>query len=102
MCGLDGRSPQEILIVKIAHGVVEIRVTIPVQTVDDTSVLGVRVDDVGTRVRVITLVGTRDGHLMKAIGVVRDSRHSDEKMGDWLKEARFGGFGRRADDELAP
>jgi len=26
----------------------------------------------------------------------------NEKMRSWLKEARFGGSGRRADDELAP
>ena len=80
---LDGCPPQEILVIEIIHGIVEIRVTIPIQTVDDTRVLGVGLDDVGTRVRVLSLVGARDGHLSKTIGVLSDARHSNEEMRRW-------------------
>ena len=99
---LDGRPPQEILVVEVIHGIVEIRVPIPIQTVDNMGVLGVWVNDVGTGVRIPPLVGMGDGHLMDTILVVANARHSDEKMRSWLKEARFGGFGRGADDELLP
>jgi len=84
------------------HGIVDIGVTFPIQTVDDTRVPGVWVDDVGTRVRVPSLVGARYVHLSNTIRVLGNARHSDEEMRSWLKEARFGGFGRRADDELSP
>jgi len=99
---LDGCPPQEILVVEVIHGIVEIRVTVPIKTVDDARVLGVRLDDVGTRVRVPSLVGARDGHLSKMIGVLGDTRHDKGEMRRWLKEARFGGFGRQTDDELSP
>jgi len=99
---LDGCPPQEILVVEVIHGVVEIQVTVLIQTVDDVRVLGVRLDDVGTRVRVPSLVGARDGHLSKTIGILGNARHGNGEMRRWLKEARFGGFARRADDELAP
>jgi len=80
---LDGCSPQEILVVEVMHGIVDIGVTIPIQTVDDTRVLGVRVDDVGARVRVPSLVGTRDVHLGDTIGVLGNTRHGNDEMRRW-------------------
>jgi len=80
---LDGRPPQEILVVEIIHGIVEIRVTLSIQTIDDTRVPGIRLDDVGTRVRVSSLVGARDGYLSETIGVLGDTRHSNGKMRRW-------------------
>jgi len=74
---LDGRPPQEILIVEVIHGVVKIRVAVPIQTVNDTSVLGIRVNDVGMGMRVPPLVGTRDGDIIDTIGVLGDFRHGD-------------------------
>jgi len=74
---LDGCSPQEILVVEVIHGVVEIRITIPIQTVDDAGIPGVRLDDVGTRVRVPPLVGAGNGHLSKTIGVLSNARHNN-------------------------
>ena len=68
---LDGGSPQEILVVEVIHGVVEIRITLPIQTVDDTGILGVGIDD----------VGARDVHLGDTIGVLGDARHGNVKMG---------------------
>ena len=82
---LNGCPPQEILVVEVIHGIVEIRVTLPIQTVDDTRVPGVRLDDVGTGVRVPSLVSARNGHLSKLIGVLGNARHSNEKMRGWLR-----------------
>jgi len=62
----------------------------------------VRVDDVGTRVGVPSLVGTRDVDLSNAIGVLGDARHGNVKMWRWENKARVVGFGRRVNDELAP
>jgi len=47
--------------------------------IDDGSVLGILVDDIGTGMRVPSLVGTRDGDLMDTIGVVADSRHGSRR-----------------------
>jgi len=58
-------------------------VTFPIQTVNDTRVLGVWVDDVGARVRVPSLVGTRDVHLGDTIGVLGNARHGNVKMRRW-------------------
>jgi len=80
---LDRHPPQEILIIEVIHGVVKIRVTIPIQTVDDMSVPGVRIDDVGVRVRVPSLVSARNGHLMDTIGVLSKVRHGSERMRRW-------------------
>jgi len=77
---LNGRPPQEILVVEVVHGVVEIGIAFPVQTIHDAGVLGVRVDDVGTRVRVPPLVGTGNVHLGDTIGVLSDMRHSGVEM----------------------
>jgi len=100
--GLDGGPPQEVLVVEVVHGIVEIGVTLPVQTIHDTRVLGVRVDNVGTRMGVPSLVGTRDVDLSNAIGILGDARHGNDEMVRWKNKARFVGFGRGADDELAP
>jgi len=99
---LNGRPPQEVLVVEVVHGIVEIGVTLPVQTIHDTRVLGVRLDDVGTRMGVPSLVGTGDIDLSDAVGVLGDTRHDSVKMRRWENKARFVGFGRRADDELSP
>jgi len=99
---LDGGPPQEVLVVEVVHGIVEVGVTFSVQTIHDTGILGIRVDDVGAGMRVPSLVGTGYVELGDAVGVLGNARHSDEEMRSWLKEARFGGFGRRADDELSP
>jgi len=99
---LDGCPPQEILVVEVIHGIVEIGVTFPVQTVHDAGVLGVRIDDVGAAMRVSPLVGTRNVELGDTIGVLGDARHGDDEMVRWKNKARFVGFGRGADDELAP
>jgi len=77
---LDRCPPQEILIVEVIHGVVEISGPIPIQMVDDAGILGVGVDDVGTGMRVPPLVGAGDRNLMDPILVVTDARHSDKKM----------------------
>jgi len=100
--GLDGGSPQEVLVVEVVHGIVEIRVTLPIQTVDDAGILGVGLDDVGARVRVPPLVGTGDVDLSNAIGILGDARHGNDEMVRWKNKARFVGFGRGADDELSP
>jgi len=62
---------------------------------------GVLVEDIGAGMRVPSLISARDRNLVNTIGVLGDSRH-DEMMRSGLKEARFVGFGRRADDELSP
>jgi len=80
---LDRCPPQEILIVKVVHGIVEIGVPIPIQMVNDAGVPGIRIDDVGARVRVPPLVSTGDGHLMDAIGVLGKARHGNKKMRRW-------------------
>ena len=80
---LDGRPPQEILVVEIIHGIVEIRVTLSIQTIDDTRVLGVRIDDVGARVRVPSLVGARYVHLSNTIRVLGNARHDSKEMRRW-------------------
>ena len=76
---LDGSSPQEVFVVQIQHRVVDIPHPLTIQTIDDSSVLGILVDDVGTGMRVPSLVGTRDGDLMDTIGVVADSRHGGRR-----------------------
>ena len=68
LSSLDRRPPQEILIIEVIHGIVKIRVTVPIQTVDD----------IGVRVRVPSLVGMRNGHLMDMIGVLSKTGHGDE------------------------
>jgi len=78
---LDGGTPQEVLVVEVVHGIVEIGVTLPIQSIHDTRSLGVRVDDVGTRVRVPSLVSARNVELGDAIGVLGDARHGNVKMG---------------------
>jgi len=80
---LDGGPPQEVLVVEVVHGIVEVGVTFPVQTIHDTGSLGVRVDDVGTRVGVPSLVGTGHVELGDAVGVLGDTRHSNGKMRRW-------------------
>jgi len=77
---LNGRPPHEILIVEVIHGIVEVGVTLPIQTVNDMGVPGVGVDNIGARVRVPPLVGTRDGHFTNAIGVLGEARHGNDKM----------------------
>jgi len=72
---LNRRPPQEILVVEVVHGVVEIGVTLPVQTIHDAGILGVWVDDIGTRMGVPPLVGPRDVHLGDAVGVLGNARH---------------------------
>ena len=80
---LDRGSPQEVLVVKVVHGVVEIGVAFSVQTIHDTGVLGVWVNDVGTRMRVPSLVGARNVELGNAVGVLGDARHSNGEMRRW-------------------
>jgi len=99
---LDGGPPQEILVVEVIHGIVEIGVAFPVQTIHNTGVLGVRVDDVGVGMRIPPLIGTGHVELGDAVGVLGDTRHGNVKMWRWESKARFVGFGRRVDDELAP
>jgi len=77
---LDGCPPQEVLVVEVVHGIVEIGVTLPVQTIHNTGVLGVGIDDVGARVGVPPLVGTRDVDLSNAIGILGNARHGNEEM----------------------
>ena len=80
---LNGGSPQKVLVVEVIHRVVEIGVAFPVQTIHDASILGIRVDDVGMRVRVPSLIGTRNVELRDTIGVLGDTRHSNEEMKRW-------------------
>ena len=80
---LDGRPPQEILVVEVIHGIVEIGVAFPIQTIHDTGVLGVRVDNIGAGMRIPPLVGTGHVELGDVIGVLGNARHSNEEMRRW-------------------
>jgi len=80
---LNGGPPQEVLVVKVVHRIVEIGVTLPVQTIHDAGILGVGVNDVGATMRVSPLVGTRNVELGDTIGVLGDVRHDNEKMRRW-------------------
>jgi len=77
MSSLDGGPPQEILIIQIAHGVVNITSPLTIQAIDDGGILGVRTDNVRARMGIASLVGTRDGYAMDVVGVLGDSRHDD-------------------------
>jgi len=76
---LDGRPPQEVFIVEVQHGVVEVTHPWTIQMVNNGGVLGVFVDDVGAGMRVPSLVGTRNRYLMDTIGVLGNSRHSGRR-----------------------
>jgi len=76
---LDGGPPQEILVIEVEHGVVDVTHPFTIQTINDGGVLGVRGDNVSTRVRVPPLVGARNGHVMDAIGIMGDSRHDGRR-----------------------
>jgi len=74
---LDGSPPQEVLVVEVAHGVVNVTSPLTIQMINDGGVLGVGSDNVGTRMRISSLVGMGDGHIMNMIGVLGDSGHGD-------------------------
>ena len=80
---LDGGPPQEVLVVKVIHGIVEIGVAFPIQTIHNAGVLGVRVNDVGVRMRVPSLVGTGHVELGDVVGVLGETRHSNGEMRRW-------------------
>jgi len=74
---LNGDPPQEVLVVKVEHGVVNITRPLTIQMINDGGVLGIFVKDVAVRVGIVSLVCTRDRYLMDTVGVLSDSRHGD-------------------------
>ena len=74
---MNGRPPQEILVVEVEHR--DIKVTHPqtVQTINDGGIPGVAIDDVGMGMGIGSLVGVRNRHFMNAIGILGNSRHGD-------------------------
>ena len=80
---LDGCPPQEILVVQVVHRIIEIGVAFPIQTIHNTGILGVQVNDVGARVRVPSLFGTGHVEFGDAVGVLGDTRHSNGMMKRW-------------------
>jgi len=80
---LDGGPPQEVLVVKVIHGIVEIGVAFPIQTIHNAGVLGVRVNDVGAGMRIPPLISTGHVELGDTIGVLGNARHGDEEMKRW-------------------
>jgi len=77
MSRLNGSPPQEVLVVEIVHGVVNVTHPLTIKPINDGGVLGVPVNDILMRVRVVSLVSVRDRHFMDTIGVLGDSRHGD-------------------------
>jgi len=77
--GLDGGPPQEVLIVQVQHGVVNIPHPLTIQTIDNGGVLGVLVKDIGAGVRVLSLIGLGNRHFMDTVGVLGNSRHGDRR-----------------------
>jgi len=77
MSSLDGGPPQKVLVVEVEHGVVDITCPLTIQTINNGGVLGIGRNNVGVRVRVMTLVSARNGHVMNVVGVLGDSRHGN-------------------------
>jgi len=77
MSSLDGSPPQKVLIIEVTHKVVDITSSLTIQMINDGGILGIRGDNFGTRMGIMSLVGMRDGHVMDVVGVLGDSRHDD-------------------------
>jgi len=82
--GLDGRPPQEVLVVQVVLVQIEVPVPWSIQTVDDGGVPRIRVDNIGTRMGVPSLVGTRDGNLVDTVDGLGNSRHGDSRRSEEL------------------